>query len=230
MADFKKNESWKMFNRIARRYDVLNRLLSGRQDVAWRKKCARQLPTEKPLTVLDLATGTGDLLRQLIKKRPNIQTAIGLDPAIDMLRIGQKKLAPYNGKMLHGDAQNISLKNDTVDVITMSFGIRNVPDIDAVFYEMSRVLKSGGRTLILEFSLPNNWFIRKIYLLYFRYVLPFIGGLISGDHAAYSYLNRTVEDFPYGKAFCKRLENAGFQNVSALPLTFGIATLYKATK
>jgi demethylmenaquinone methyltransferase/2-methoxy-6-polyprenyl-1,4-benzoquinol methylase len=229
-TDYKKKESWHMFNRIARRYDVLNRLLSGRQDVRWRQKCAEQLPDDKPITVLDLATGTGDLLRQLIKDRPNIKIAIGLDPAIDMLCIGQKKLSPYGGQMLHGDAQAISLKNETADVITMAFGIRNVPDINAAFTEMYRVLKPDGRALILEFSLPDNRFIRTVYLIYFRHVLPFIGGLISGDRAAYKYLNQTVEDFPYGEAFCKRLEHAGFQKVTAAPLTFGIATLYSAAK
>ncbi len=229
MADIKKKESWKMFNRIARRYDISNRLLSARQDVVWRKKCARQVPADKPLTVLDLATGTGDLLRQFLQDRPNIKTAIGLDPAIDMLRIGHEKISP-RATMILGDAQRISLKTNSVDIISMSFGIRNVPDIDAVFLEMYRVLVNGGRTLILEFSLPQNTFIRSIYLLYFRYILPFVGGLISGDRAAYRYLNQSVEDFPYGETFCKRLANAGFHHVSATPLTFGIATLYSGTK
>ncbi len=230
MIDFKKNESWKMFNRIARRYDLLNRLLSGRRDVVWRKKCAQQLETDRPITVVDLATGTGDLLRQLLRDRPNIQMAIGLDPAIDMLKIGRGKLRHLGGLMLHGDAQKISLKNESADYITMAFGIRNVPDIDAVFAEMYRVLKYGGRILILEFSLPHNDVIRAVYLLYFRFVLPFIGGLISGDRTAYTYLNQTVEDFPYGEAFCKRLEYAGLKDVKATSLTFGIATLYSAAK
>ena len=225
-----KTESWKMFNRIAQQYDLLNRLLSGRLDVAWRKKCVKQIAKKEPLTVLDLATGTGDLLLRLLKERPNVKTAVGLDPAIEMLCVGRKKLSSQRASLVRGDAQEMSFKSTSSNVITMAFGIRNVPDIDKAFQEMHRVLVSGGHVLILEFSLPKNILIRSLYLLYFRYVLPFIGGIISRDRPAYRYLNQSVENFPYGATFCHRLKNAGFDHVTETPLTFGIATLYSAKK
>ena len=117
-----------------------------------------------------------------------------------------------------------------MDIITIAFGIRNVADMDRVFREMFRVLVDGGKTIVLEFSLPHNIFVRRLYLIYFRYVLPLIGGTLSGDRSAYRYLNRTVEDFPYGRAFCHRLELAGFTIVNHASLTFGIAALYIAEK
>lgn len=217
-----------MFNRIARRYDLLNRLLSARRDVVWRKKCVRLLP-DAPLTVLDLATGTADMISTLLRERPNIRQVIGIDPAVDMLKIGRRKL---NGAaaLLNGDAQQLAVRNESLDAITIAFGIRNVPDVDKALAEMYRALKTGGQLLILEFSLPRNRFVKTFYLLYFRHVLPFIGGVISGDRQAYQYLNATVEDFPYGKKFCRRLEQAGFVEVRERPLTFGIATIYSAKK
>jgi len=230
--DDKKTTSWQMFNRISQRYDLLNRLLSARRDVAWRKKCARMLPKQPGLRVLDLATGTADLLLALLQERPDIVLAAGLDPAMEMLKIGKDKCDTKNAavSLVNGDAQHLSLKTGSIDVMTMAFGIRNVANIEKAFAEMHRVLADHGRLLILEFSLPTNWLIRRIYLLYFRRVLPVIGGLLSGDRQAYSYLNRTVEDFPYGEAFCQKLTDAGFLQTSALPLTFGIASIYSAEK
>ena len=230
--DEKKTTSWQMFNRISRRYDLLNRLLSARRDIVWRKKCARMLPKRSGLRVLDLATGTADLLLALLKERPDIALAAGLDPAMEMLKIGQDKCRKKNTAVsfINGDAQMQPLKSGSVDIITMAFGIRNVANIEAAFREMHRVLADRGRLLILEFSLPTNRLIRRIYLLYFRRILPFIGGLISGDRQAYQYLNRTVEDFPYGEAFKQKLVAAGFTNTKALPLTFGIASIYSAEK
>ena len=230
--DETKKTSWQMFNRIARRYDLLNRLLSARRDVVWRKKCARMLPKRSGLRVLDLATGTADLLLALLQERPDIVLAAGLDPAMNMLNIGKTKCGTKNAAVsfVNGDAQQLSLKSASIDVISMAFGIRNVADIEAAFAEMYRVLADQGRLLILEFSLPTSRLIRRLYLLYFRKILPFIGGLISGDRRAYTYLNRTVEDFPYGEAFKEKLVAAGFTNSEALPLTFGIASIYSAEK
>ena len=221
-----------MFNRISQRYDLLNRLLSARRDVVWRKKCARLLPQRSGLRVLDLATGTADVAIALLKERPDIAITIGLDPAINMLKIGREKCKKTgaNVDLINGDAQQLSLKSNSVDVITMAFGIRNVANIEAAFQEMFRVLTDRGRLIILEFSLPTNRLIRLVYLFYFRTILPFIGGLISGDRQAYQYLNRTVEDFPYGQAFCDKLAEAGFTETKALPLTFGIASIYSAEK
>jgi demethylmenaquinone methyltransferase/2-methoxy-6-polyprenyl-1,4-benzoquinol methylase len=227
---FRKAESWVMFDRLARRYDLLNRLLSAGRDIAWRKKCVREVPDDKPLTVLDLATGTADVLLTLLRQRPNIRLALGLDPAKTMLAIARRKLANRKAWLLNGDAQNIGLRNGAADVITMAFGIRNIANVEKTLQEMLRVLAAGVKSLILEFSLPENSAMRKIYLLYFRHILPLIGGIISGDHLAYSYLNRTVEEFPYGEPFCQKLRLAGFSYIRAYPLTFGIATLYSAEK
>ncbi|MBN1482246.1 ubiquinone/menaquinone biosynthesis methyltransferase [candidate division KSB1 bacterium] len=231
MSDtLQKKQTWKMFNRIAWRYDLLNRMLSFRRDVIWRKKCARLVPRNRALTVLDLATGTGDLLLEILKARPNIKMGIGIDPAMGMLSIARRKTSPSRAVLLQGDAQKMSFKTEAMDITTMAFGIRNISDVDMALREMYRVLVFGGKALILEFSLPNQTFIRKAYLLYFRYILPRLGGLISGDRAAYHYLNQTVENFPYGETFCRRMIDAGFVDVTGLPLTFGIVTLYSGTK
>jgi demethylmenaquinone methyltransferase/2-methoxy-6-polyprenyl-1,4-benzoquinol methylase len=132
--------------------------------------------------------------------------------------------------MVRGDAMRIAAAKESFDVVTISFGIRNVLDVDAALCEMHRVLKPGGRVLILEFSLPKNALLRWAYLLYFRNVLPRIGALISGDSYAYRYLNQTVETFPYGDAFASLLRDANFGNVAMTPLTFGIATIYQGDK
>ena len=129
-----------------------------------------------------------------------------------------------------GDAEDIRYDDQSFDALTIAFGIRNVKDVDKSLAEMYRVLKSGGRAIILEFSLPKNKIIKKLYLLYFRYVLPFIGGLISGDRYAYHYLNQTVETFPHGEAFCNLMTAQGFDKVKMIPLTFGVATIYYADK
>ena len=142
-----------MFNRISRRYDLLNRLLSARRDVVWRKKCARMLPPRSGLRVLDLATGTADVAIALLKERPDIAMTIGLDPAIDMLKIGRKKCKKNDTtvELINGDAQQLSLKSNSVDVITMAFGIRNVANIEVAFQEMFRVMTDRGRLIILNF-------------------------------------------------------------------------------
>jgi demethylmenaquinone methyltransferase / 2-methoxy-6-polyprenyl-1,4-benzoquinol methylase len=228
----KKHDSWKMFNRIANRYDLLNRLLSFRRDVVWRNLLTEQIPADKGMVVLDLATGTGDVLFNLLKKRSTIRCAVGIDPAQRMLTIGRQKMLKQAGtsaiSFINGDAQQLCIKGKSVDAITMAFGIRNVPDVATVAREMRRVLTGNGRLLILEFSLPRNRVIRAVYLFYFRFLLPIIGVIISGDTAAYRYLNRSVENFPYGEKFSNILKNAGFEQVQAMPLTFGVATIYSA--
>jgi len=222
-----------MFDRIAPRYDLLNQLLSFGRDAAWRKQFIRHLPPGSSLHVLDLATGTADVLIALAKN-PRVATGVGLDMSWEMLRHGKQKLmrsglAPRFA-LLRGDATAQGLAPETFDLVTMSFGIRNVTDVSACLREMRRVLKPGGRALILEFSLPGNRILRALYLAYFRHVLPRIGGIISGDSHAYRYLNTTVETFPYGGAFLDLMTGAGFHHVEAHPLTFGIATLYQGDK
>jgi demethylmenaquinone methyltransferase/2-methoxy-6-polyprenyl-1,4-benzoquinol methylase len=218
-----------MFDRIADRYDLLNRLLSFGTDVRWRRKVAKQLDGLSPLRLLDVATGTADQLLALVKGR-KFDFAVGLDVSRGMLGHGVRKVADANlpnpVAMVHGDALALPLADDSINAVTISFGIRNVLDVPKALTEMTRVLQPGGRAVILEFSLPANALIRWGYLIYFRHVLPKIGGLISGDWYAYNYLNKTVETFPYGEDFAELMRAAGFDSVRIIPLTFGIASIY----
>ena len=220
---------WQMFDRIAHRYDLLNRMLSFGRDVAWRKRLAKNLPDGDALRVLDLATGTGDLLFAM-HEGGRVGFGRGLDLSEEMLRHGREKVEARSLvdclELAHGDAMDIKEDDSSYDAVTISFGIRNVLDVDVALREMLRVLKPGGRVLILETSIPGNPIVRMGYLLYFRYILPFVGGLISGDRSAYHYLNKTSETFPYGQAFVALMDAAGFENARAVPLTFGVATLY----
>jgi len=220
-----------MFDRIAPRYDLLNRLLSFRQDVAWRKRLARLLPDKPALRVLDLATGTGDVLLALYRQSGRVSCGVGIDMAGKMLSIGQRKIGDQRLNrrlsLVRGDAMRIAFQDASFDAVTIAFGIRNVSDVPAALEEMRRVLAPGGRALILEFSLPGNAVFRAAYLFYFRHICPRIGALISGDRYAYRYLNQTVETFPYGEAFCVLMRSARFRSVRAHPLTFGIATIYE---
>jgi demethylmenaquinone methyltransferase/2-methoxy-6-polyprenyl-1,4-benzoquinol methylase len=229
-----RREAWKMFDRIAHRYDLLNRLLSFGQDSIWRRRVARLLPDGSDLHLLDLATGTADLLLSLKRRSARVEFGVGLDMAARMLAIGRQKITRTNqtGKLtlVRSDACRLPFDDSTFSAVTIAFGIRNVIDIPLALREMHRVLKPNGRTLILEFSLPENRFIRRIYLLYFRRVLPAIGGLISGDSLAYHYLNETVETFPYGQDFCRLMEDADFANVKANRLTLGVATIYQGDR
>ncbi len=225
---------WQMFDRIARRYDLLNHLLSLGQDIRWRKKVAQVLPEKSNQKILDLATGTGDQLLYLFQTSSRIASATGTDLALEMLDIGKEKVRQQQLQnvitLQEGNAEDIQFEEGSFDTVTISFGIRNVTDVKKALSEMYRVLTPGGRVIILEFSLPKIRIIRKLYLIYFRYVLPFIGGLISGDRYAYRYLNQTVETFPYGKAFCDLISGQGFDEVEMLPLTFGVATIYYGKK
>lgn len=229
-----KIESWEMFDRIAPSYDLLNRVISFRRDVAWRRRLARHLPSNKNQRVLDLATGTADVLIGLSKDCINVESGVGLDMSVNMLRLGKDKVAELNLthklNLMRGDACSLAVGDESFDAVTMAFGIRNVPDVGAALREIHRVLKPGGRALILEFSLPANRWIRRFYLMYFRHVLPRIGGLVSGDGSAYRYLNQTVEDFPHGQAFANLMREAGFREIDLYPLTFGVATLYQGDK
>lgn len=226
--------SWQMFDRIARRYDLLNRLLSLGRDIAWRKRLAKHLPPGEQLHVLDVATGTADVLLFLHDACTRIGFGVGVDMSFGMLGYGMRKVRGRGEqcrfRLVRGDAVGLPVRENAFDAVTIAFGIRNVADAAAGLREMYRALKPGGRVLILEFSLPRNRLMRWGYLVYFRHVLPRIGGLVSGDEPAYRYLNETVETFPYGEAFCTLLRGAGFRAVKALPYTFGIATLYIGEK
>jgi demethylmenaquinone methyltransferase/2-methoxy-6-polyprenyl-1,4-benzoquinol methylase len=228
-----RKQVYKMFDRIAGRYDLLNHLLSAGLDRRWRKRVARLLPPGDSLHVLDLACGTGDQLIALAASG-RVVRGVGLDLAEQMLDIGREKIDRSGlGQILSlqtGDAENLPFDQSSFDAVTIAFGIRNMIDVQRTLGEMLRVLKSKGRALILEFSLPRRRLVRGPYLFYLRHVLPRLGALISGDNAAYRYLNETIETFPHGEAFCQIMRDTGFTNVTATPLTAGIVSIYRGDK
>ncbi len=222
-----------MFDRIAHRYDLLNRMLSFGQDILWRNRVAKSLADKSDQMVLDLATGTCDLLFAM-EKTGKIKYGLGIDVSAGMLKHGQEKINERQLsdklKLKQGDACSIPEEDNSWDAVTISFGIRNVLDVSKALSEMYRVLKSGGRVIILEFSLPQNAIIKGGYLFYFRNILPFVGGFISGDSYAYKYLNETVETFAYGQEFAKLMQDAGFDDIDIKEQTFGIASIYTGIK
>jgi demethylmenaquinone methyltransferase/2-methoxy-6-polyprenyl-1,4-benzoquinol methylase len=228
-----RTEVWKMFDRIAGRYDLLNHLLSANIDKRWRRQVASLLPVGDQLTVLDLAAGTGDQLLAL-NETGRIKSGIGTDLSEKMLAIGRDKIRQQqlDGHLsLHtGDAQEIIFDDAMFDAVTISFGIRNMTDVNRALSQMYRVLKPGGRALILEFSLPESKLLRTGYLFYLRHILPKLGSIISGDNAAYRYLNETIETFPCGDNFCQLMRDNRFTEVSYKPLSFGIASIYQGDK
>lgn len=223
-----------MFDRISGSYDLLNRLLSFGIDSQWRKSLIRSVNVPPEGRVLDLATGTGDVLIELMKSSHKPKLAVGIDMAGKMLAIGREKLraAGLNAcsALTLGDAMSTGFLDEAFDAVTVAFGIRNMPDLSAALRECRRVLKPGGRMHILEFSLPTNALVHKAYLFYFRHVLPLAGRIVSRDPQAYRYLNRSVEAFPFGEALCNRIKAAGFDRVTFRPFTCGIATLYEGIK
>jgi demethylmenaquinone methyltransferase / 2-methoxy-6-polyprenyl-1,4-benzoquinol methylase len=229
-----KSDSWKMFNSIAGRYDFLNRLLSLGQDVRWRNALKQYLPASFGQSILDLATGTADVLIALSKDNPRINRGVGVDPAVKMLEIGRNKikLAHLEDRLMlqQGDAQALPFLDESFDCVTISFGIRNIPDLRLALLEMYRVTKKGGRVLILEFSKPENPVLKCGHWLYLQTVVPLVGFLFSGNFKAYTYLNQTIQTFPYADRFCKILKQMGFIAIEAHPLMGGAATIYVAQK
>lgn len=223
-----------MFDRIAPAYSLLNHILSFGRDFSWRRTLADALDKDRELKVLDLATGAGDLLISLLRRNLNIAKAVGLDISENMLAVCRKKMAAYKFAdrvtLMHADAACTGLPDECFDVVTMGFGIRNTPDVFKTLTEIYRILKQGGTAFILEFSLPPNRTIRRVYLIYLRYFVPFIGCLISRDGTAYRYLDKTIESFCRVEDFCDLMRQAGFSGVGAKPLTFGVVSLYKGAK
>ncbi len=230
----KKKESWKLFNLISKRYDFLNHFLSFGQDIFWRQQVKQYLSKKKDLIYLDIATGTCDLMIALIKNSKKIKKALGVDLAENMLFEGEKKIK--RAKLNHiastkvADAVNLPFKNNTYDLTTIAFGIRNTPEPLKALKEQYRVLKFEGRTIVLEFSIPFKKTVRFFYLFYFRKILPKIGAFFSGNSEAYLYLNESVESFSYGWKFVNLMEKAGFTKCRQIPLTFGIASIYLGEK
>jgi demethylmenaquinone methyltransferase/2-methoxy-6-polyprenyl-1,4-benzoquinol methylase len=225
-----------MFDAIAVHYDVLNHLLSAGLDRGWRKRAVETLQLSGRETVLDLCTGTADLAlaavepaRRRVGTPAGARRVIGVDFSHAMLQIGMEKA---NGRidLIRGDATHIPLKDATVDAVTVGFGIRNVEHPGVACREMVRVLRRGGRLVILEFSLPRSAVLRNAYLWYFRRMLPLVGRVISRHPSAYTYLPASVEAFPSPEEFAKQLRAAGFETVRTVPLTWGIVHMFVAVK
>jgi len=223
-----------MFDRIAPTYDLLNHLLSLGRDFSWRRRTAQELGRGEGLKVIDLATGTGDLLISLLRAHNGIARMVGLDVSENMLGLCRAKLRrcelAERVELLCGDASATPLPEGTFDAATMGFGIRNTADAAKTLREIHRILRSGGTVLILEFSLPRGRVLRWCYLKYLRRVVPLIGALISADRRAYRYLNQSIEGFYQAADFSALMREAGFRDVSVLPLTFGVASIYKGVK
>jgi len=220
------------FDEIAHRYDLLNRLLSFRIDQLWRRKRVRNRPKGEQYHILDVATGTADLA--LMAARLNGCRVTGCDVSEKMMAIGRKKASNHKldqrVTLVSGAAENLPFDSDSFDAAMVAFGVRNFNDLEKGLAEMYRVLKPGGKILVLEFSIPRNAVFRAIYLFYFLKLLPFMGGLISGNRRAYEYLPESVLKFPQGKDFLMLLQKAGFNNTASQMLTLGIATLYQGIK
>lgn len=220
----------KMFDGIAARYDFLNHLLSAGIDRRWRRRAIRSLALTGRERVLDLCTGTADLAIAARTSTPAAHRVVGVDFARAMLGVGQGKLARLglaaSINLVCGDATSVPVADGSVNRVTMAFGIRNVENIAAACEEVHRVLARGGRFAILEFGVPAIPFVRGAYLWYFNHVLPRIGRFISGDNGAYEYLPASVGAFSSPEELVKLLRQAGFQDVVASPLSFGIVYLY----
>jgi demethylmenaquinone methyltransferase / 2-methoxy-6-polyprenyl-1,4-benzoquinol methylase len=223
-----------MFARIARRYDVANRLLSGGLDVRWRRQLCTAVAETKPQQVLDLATGSGDVAFALARTLGPQVRIVGMDfcePMLDEARLKQReKAGPYdNVEFLQGDGLALPLADASFDAVTISFGLRNMADRAKALSEMRRVLRPGGRLHVLEFSQPARWF-RGIYYFYLRHVLPVFAALITGNKGAYDYLNQSINTFPGREALAAEIHAAGFETVHATPLTAGTVALHVGTR
>lgn len=230
--DTKKEQVRTMFNSVAHKYDLLNKLLSFGIDKIWRRITIKELKKINPKTVLDIATGTGDVAIAAIAANPD--KIIGVDISEGMMEIGRKKIAERNlDKIIslqQGDSEQLQFENESFDAVTVAFGVRNFQHLEKGLLEMLRVLKPGGKVFVLEFSKPTMFPVKQFYGFYSRYILPFAGKKISGDSAAYTYLPESVKHFPSGKAFGEVLQKCNFKSVIIKPLTFGIVTLYIGAK
>lgn len=229
----KKEQVEAMFDHIAPRYDLLNRVLSMGIDKGWRRRAIRVLAETNPKLVLDVATGTGDLAIEIVQ-RTKAEKVVGLDLSREMLQVGKEKIGKrgLHGRieMVHGDSEHITYPDNTFDAISVAFGVRNFEHLEEGLSEMHRVLKPGGKLVVLEFSQPYGFPFRQIFQLYFKYILPQIGRIASSDPAAYGYLYRSVQAFPEGNAFVDILQANGFKNSQCTPLTLGVCSLYTGEK
>lgn len=229
----KKQQVAIMFNDIAKRYDLLNGLLSAGIDKGWRKKALHQLKEIKPKTILDVATGTGDVAIMALTLL-NPEKVTGIDISEGMLEAGKVKIEKQGLKdkieLLYGDSEAIKFKEESFDAVTVAFGVRNFQQLETGLSEILRVLKPGGKLVVLEFSKPLNPVIRSFYNLYMKLICSNVGRLISKNATAYSYLDESINKFPEGQNFTSILAKLGFKNTYFKPLTLGICSIYCGTK
>ncbi|GAA4108662.1 bifunctional demethylmenaquinone methyltransferase/2-methoxy-6-polyprenyl-1,4-benzoquinol methylase UbiE [Aquimarina addita] len=228
----KKEQVTEMFDTISGNYDGLNRVISFGIDIKWRKKVVQLVANTKPEKILDVATGTGDLAINLVET--GASEIIGLDISAGMLEVGrdkiQKKKLNSVITMVLGDGESLPYEDNYFDAITVSFGVRNFEHLEKGLTEIYRVLKPGGIFIVLETSIPTKAPYKQFYRFHSTKILPLIGRLFSKDRSAYSYLSKSAAAFPYGKAFNNILQKIGFIEVKDNPQTFGVATIYTASK
>jgi len=222
-----------MFDQISGNYDRLNRLLSVGIDQGWRKKTINGIRDLNPKNILDVATGTGDLAIMTYQMLQP-EHIVGLDLSPGMLAIGQKKVNALQLQdrisMVEGDSENLPYESNSFDAATVGFGVRNFENLEQGLKEVHRVLRKGGKFAVLEFTKPRTFIIKDIFRIYFKYILPRIGGILSGDGAAYRYLFNSVQSFPEYEDFVEVMKKQGFSNVSYKPLSLGICCIYIGEK
>lgn len=228
----KKEQVAQMFNNISKRYDFLNHFLSLGIDIMWRKKAIKMLKEDQPKQILDIATGTGDFAIEALTLNPD--KVIGVDISEGMLEVGRKKMKQrkYDDRIeLHlGDSEGLLFDDNKFDAVIVAFGVRNFENLEKGLEDMYRVLKPGGKVVVLEFSKPTSFPFKQIYQFYFKYILPMVGRIISKDQAAYTYLPDSVRNFPDGKNFLNILDRIGFLKTQCRPLTLGISSIYVGSK
>lgn len=230
----KKEQVSRMFDRIAPYYDLLNRALSLGIDVRWRNRAIAQLDPQQHRHILDVATGTADVAMQTIRRQPGVEHIMGIDISNEMLEIGRKKISraglTQKIELQQGDSENLPFPDNTFDAVTVAFGVRNFEHLEAGLSEMRRVLKPGGRLVVLEFSRPRLFPFKQLFNLYFRYILPTIGRVTSKDPRAYRYLYESVQAFPDGPDFMAIMTKTGYNSSRCIPLSLGICSIYVGEK
>ncbi|MBQ7773037.1 MAG: bifunctional demethylmenaquinone methyltransferase/2-methoxy-6-polyprenyl-1,4-benzoquinol methylase UbiE [Bacteroidales bacterium] len=229
----KKEGIRKLFDNIAPDYDKLNHILSLNIDKGWRKKAVNELvDTASPLEILDVACGTADFTIEIARKAAKGSNMVGIDLSEGMMKIGREKIkaAGVDATLVQGDCEELPYNDGTFHRVSVGFGVRNFEHLQTGLNEMYRVLKPGGKLVILELSVPSSPFVRWCYKLYFLKILPAIGGWVSGDRGAYEYLPASVLNFPLPDKFIPMMHQAGFRSIRHMPLTLGVCRMYVGIK
>ena len=228
----KKEQVAEMFDNISHKYDFLNHFLSLGIDITWRKKAIKMLTQDEPKLILDIATGTGDFAIEALALNP--EKVIGVDISEGMLAHGREKMKKRGLddriELQKGDSEGLLFDDNKFDAVIVSFGVRNFENLKKGLGDMLRVVRPGGKVVILEFSKPTSFPMKQLYSFYFRAILPRIGNALSKDSAAYTYLPESVNAFPDGENFLQVMEEVGYKNTSCRPLTFGISSIYVGEK